>query len=198
MSSDRLSIEAIFVPGFGEPVHAETYLQALSETEWTELRAEATRSRRSGNPVLLCGDCRGSVYGRESTAGRRHCYHFGTDVKDCRWATANAANFRSIDASKFKGNQEGERHKALKAMICEILSFDVDAADAGIIPERYTKGTDGEYAFPDVFASSWQGAKQLLKFSWQRHNCQPSPVAKIFMCKTKSGCVGSSPAMSVS
>jgi len=163
MSSDRLSIEAIFVPGFGEPVHAETYLQALSDTEWTELRAEATRSRRSGDPVLLCGDCRGPVYGRESTAGRRHCYHFGTDIKDCRWATANAANFRSVDASKFKGNQEGERHKALKAMICEILSFDVDTADAGIIPERYTKGTDGRYAFPDVFASSWQGGAAVFE-----------------------------------
>jgi len=118
MSSDHLSVEAIFVPGFGEPVHAETYFQALLDTEWTELRAEATRPRRSGDPVLLCGDCRGPVYGRESTAGRRHCYHFGTDFKDCRRATVNAANFLSVDASKILGNQEGERHKALKAIIC--------------------------------------------------------------------------------
>jgi hypothetical protein len=153
-----LSIEAIYVPGFQHPVHAETYLRALSDTEWTELRAEATRSRHRGDPALLCGDCRGPVYGRESTAGRRHCYHFGTDIKDCRWAAANASNFRSIDASKFKGNQEGERHKNLKAMICEILELDTHTAEMGVTPERYTKGSEGRYAFPDVFAASWQGA----------------------------------------
>ncbi len=158
MTKANLSIEAIYVPGFQHPVRAETYLQALSDTEWTELRAEATRSRRRGDPVLLCGDCRGPVYGRESTAGRRHCYHFGTDLKDCRWATANASNFRSIDASKFRGNQEGERHKNLKAMICEILELDSETAEMGVTPERYTKGSDGRYAFPDVFAASWQGA----------------------------------------
>ena len=42
-------------------------------------------------------------------------------------------------------------------MICEILKLDAEAAKAGVTLERYTKGADGQYAFPDVFAASWQG-----------------------------------------
>lgn len=158
MASDELTIEAIFVadPPYGA-VRTESYLNSLSETEWTDLRAEATRSRHSGTPLLRCGDCRSPVYARESNAGRRHCYHFGTDLKDCRWPTANARDFRSIDAEKFGGNQEGEHHKTLKAMICEILALDPAAAETGITAERYTRGADRHYAFPDVFATSWQG-----------------------------------------
>lgn len=157
MTTSALTIEAIIVRPSQHPVHTETYLNALSDTEWTELRAAATRSRHTGEPALLCGDCGEAVYGRESSNGRRHCYHFGTETKDCRWASANASSFRSVDASKFQGQQEGERHKHLKAMICEILELDADAARAGITPERYTKGRDGQYAFPDIFAPRWQG-----------------------------------------
>ncbi|WP_345932208.1 DUF6035 family protein [Tistrella arctica] len=122
------------------------------------MRAKATRSRKAGEPLLRCGDCRSPVYARESTKGRRHCYHFGTEVKDCLWSSANARNARSIDARKFHGHQESERHKALKAMICENLAFDHQAKEAAIAQERYTKGVDGtSYAFPDVFAASWYG-----------------------------------------
>ncbi|MEM6900243.1 MAG: DUF6035 family protein [Pseudomonadota bacterium] len=157
MKASALTIEAIIVPPSTHPVHTETYLNALSDTEWSELRAKATRSRRTGQPALLCGDCGQSVYGRESSYGRRHCFHFGTETKDCRWASANASSFRSIDANKFQGQQEGARHKKLKAMICEILELDPDVAAAGIAPERYTKGHDGQYAFPDVYASNCYG-----------------------------------------
>ena len=157
MKTTDLTIEAIVPPNLQRPVHTERFLNSLSDTEWAELRALATRSRRAGQPALLCGDCRGPVYARESAAGRRHCYHFGTELKDCRWSSANAKNFGAIDASKFGGNQEGERHKQLKAMICEILNLDPATSEAGVTPERYTKGTDGNYAFPDVYATSWQG-----------------------------------------
>ena len=163
MTKASLSIEAIYVPGFQHPVHSETYLQSLSDTEWTELRTEATRSRHRGDPALLCGDCRGPVYGRESTAGRRHCYHFGTDIKDCRWAAANASNFRLIDASKFGGNQEGERHKNLKAMICEILKLDSDP-----VRDKTLVFLTNNFALPamtvaDIYRSRWQVE---LFFKW--------------------------------
>lgn len=42
-------------------------------------------------------------------------------------------------------------------MICEILELDPDVAAAGIAPERYTKGHEGQYAFPDVYASNCYG-----------------------------------------
>jgi len=158
MVKNNLAIEAIFVASAAtNAVHTERYLYSLSDTEWTELRAKATRSRSSGIPLLRCGDCNGPVYARESRAGRRHCYHFGTETKKCRWSSANAQNLRAIDADKFGGRQEGERHKILKNMICEILALDPISARDGISPERYTKGADGQYTFPDVFAVSWQG-----------------------------------------
>lgn len=158
MTKNSLTVEAIFIPGSeGTPVHTEGYLYSLSDTEWSELRAQVTRSRRSGSPLLQCGDCHAPVYARESSTGRRHCYHFGTDLKDCRWASANAQNFRAIDAYKFHGNQEGECHKRLKNMICEILALDPASSEAGVTCERYTKGDNTEYAYPDVFTASWQG-----------------------------------------
>lgn len=163
MKSNDLTIEAIFVDPLPEAIHTDSYLVALSETEWTNLRANATRSRDSGTPYLRCGDCGSPVYARESSNKRRHCYHFGTDLKICKWSAANARDFRSIDAEKFKGNQEGERHKALKAMICKILALDEVTAKAGVIEERYTKGTNGDYAFPDVFAASWQSGPAVFE-----------------------------------
>uniref|UniRef100_I2Q6L1 DUF6035 domain-containing protein n=1 Tax=Desulfovibrio sp. U5L TaxID=596152 RepID=I2Q6L1_9BACT len=164
MASDDLSIEAIFVSPFSkDAVHTESYLSSLSDTDWADLRENITRSKKSGKPVLLCGDCRSPVYVKESVNGRRHCAHFGTDIKDCRWFSANAQNFRSIDAHKFHGNQEGERHKQLKEMICEILSFDPTTHEGGIVQERYTKGVDGEYAFPDVFVSKWQNGSAAFE-----------------------------------
>lgn len=131
MRISGLTVEAIFVES-GEnsagPVRTETFLYSLSETEWADLRAEATRSRREGRPILRCGDCGNPVYARESSNGRRHCYHFGADIKDCLWASAKAKNLRSIDAEKFGGNQESEQHKSLKVMICENLALDPNTA----------------------------------------------------------------------
>lgn len=156
-----LTVEAVFIDdgrALDEPIRADSYLHSLSETEWTELRAKATRSRKTDKPLLRCGCCRHPVYARESTRGRRHCYHFGTEVKNCLWASANARDVRSIDAEKFGGNQESDRHKKLKAMIQENLEFDPDTASARVSQEQYVKGA-GEtgYAFPDVFAKSWRG-----------------------------------------
>ena len=101
MGIGGLTVEAIFIDdgrASDQPIRTEAYLYSLSETEWTDLRAEATRSRKAGNPLLRCGDCRSPVYARESTNGRRHCYHFGTEAKDCLWASANARNARLLTA----------------------------------------------------------------------------------------------------
>ncbi len=164
MANDDLSIEAIFVSSSSkDAVHTESYLNSLSDTDWSDLRENITRSKKSGIPVLLCGDCRSPVYVKESVNGRRHCAHFGTDTKNCRWFSANAQNFRSIDAHKFHGNQEGERHKQLKDMMSEILSFDPITREGEIVQERYTKGFDGEYAFPDVFVSKWHGGSTAFE-----------------------------------
>ena len=45
----------------------------------------------------------------------------------------------------------------------EILSFDPTAREEGIVQERYTKGFDGEYAFPDVFVSKWQNGSAAFE-----------------------------------
>jgi len=103
-SVNELTVEAVIDLRMGsnaQPVHAETYLSALSEPEWTELREAATRGRRTGTPVLLCAECLKPVYARESPKGRRHCYHFAGDHSDCPWSGAVAKHFQSIDATKF-------------------------------------------------------------------------------------------------
>lgn len=156
-----LTVEAIFIDdgeGRSPPFRTQGYLDSLSEKEWSELRAKATKKKREGVPFLRCGDCGRQVYLRESKSKRRHCYHFGEKAEGCLWSSAHAKNFRLIDAEKFYGAQEGERHKALKRMLCEILEFDVEAKNSGITQECYTKGKSGTgYTFPDVFVGCWQG-----------------------------------------
>jgi len=165
MSKNPLAVEAIFVEDSnnGYPLRADSYLSSLSDTEYTELRARVTRGRRNGNHFLFCGDCTAPVFARESKTGRRHCVHFGTDATGCRWSSAVAGKISSIDASKFRGNQEGEHHKRLKATIAEIISFDPTTKKSGIFFERYTKGVSGDYAYPDVSADNWQGSKIVFE-----------------------------------
>lgn len=161
VSNEGLTVEAVYDLRWdagAQAVYAQTFLNALSEAEWTELREAATRTGKTDNPVLRCGDCRKAVYARESWKGRRHCYHFASDHSDCRWSGAVARNRRSIDAEKFHGQQEGERHKNLKQLIAEVLALDAHTRTAGIACERYTKRKDGRYGYPDVYAHSWQGA----------------------------------------
>ena len=157
---DELTVEAVYDLRHApetSPVHAATFLDTLSEAEWSELRAIATRTGKTDNPLLRCGDCGKAVYGRESSKGRRHFYHFGGDHSDCRWSGAVAGHVRSIDATKFHGQQEGERHKELCRHVEEVLSLDPSARESGIHLARYTKHPDGRYAFPDVYTDRWQG-----------------------------------------
>jgi hypothetical protein len=67
MTKAQLSVEVIFIED-GEqsfPIKVESYLSGLSEAEYAELRARVTRSRRTPDPFLLCGDCRASIFTRE-------------------------------------------------------------------------------------------------------------------------------------
>ncbi len=160
-SSNELTVEAIRdlrANPTAHPVHAESYLSTLSEPEWTELRAAATRTGKTENPALCCGDCGKPVYARESWKGRRHCYHFAGDHSDCRWSGAVAQHLNSIDAIKFHGQQEGEQHKTLSQLVAEVLALDPRTREAGISFRRYTKLEDGQYTYPDVYTDAWQGA----------------------------------------
>lgn len=161
LAEKGLTIEAVIDCRAGrsaQPVHADTYLSSMSEAEWTDLRKIATRTGKTGEPALRCGDCRAAVYARESFKRRRHCYHFSGDHSDCRWSGAVAGNVRAIDAAKFHGQQEGEQHKLLSRLVSEILEYDPATKEAGVSFRRYTKAPDGEYGYPDVYAVQWQGA----------------------------------------
>lgn len=160
-SGGDLTVEAIFDSRRdlnASAVHAESYFNALSEAEWTELREAATRSSKTENPALRCGDCSKPVYARQSPRGRRHCYHFAGDHSDCRWSGAVAQHFQSIDAIKFHGQQESDQHKTLSQLTAEILALDPCTRESGISFRRYTKLADGQYTYPDVYADEWQGA----------------------------------------
>lgn len=151
-----LTVEAIYLyPESANPTRAEGYAASLSDPDWTNLRASVTRARKEVKELLLCGDCRGTVYPRESTNGRRHFYHFGQVPPNCIWAGAHGKNSRAIDAEKFHGNQESARHKQLKSMLCQILALTQSDSSTDITQERYTKGKNKDYAYPDVFFSGF-------------------------------------------
>lgn len=153
-----LTVEAIVDRRIGpDAIHAESYLGRLSEAEWTDLREIATRGGKTDEPTLICGDCHKAVFAREPSGRRRHFYHFTGDHSDCIWSGATGRHPRSIDAAKFHGQQEGERHKLLSMLVFKMLSLDPRASNAGISFKRYTKLPDGRYAYPDVYTDVWQG-----------------------------------------
>ena len=174
----ELRVEAIYdlrENPLAPPVHADSYLAALSEAEWTDLREKATRSGRTENPLLQCGDCRKAVYGRESIRGRRHCYHFRGDHSGCRWSGATGRSQRAVDAEKFHGQQVSEAHETLAALVAEVLALDPAAREAGITFRRYTRLPDGEYGYPDVFAETWQSRPAAFEIQ-----LSTTPMSAIF------------------
>jgi hypothetical protein len=46
----------------------------------------------------------------------------------------------------------------LSELLAEVISFDTQAKEAGVIFRKYTKLENGQYAYPDVYAALWQGA----------------------------------------
>lgn len=162
-NKEDLTIESIYIGDSTCATHTEMYLASLSEPDYAALRASATHSNQTGSPYLRCGDCKSPVYVRESVTGRRHCFHVGTEQKNCRWSNANAKNFRAIDAEKFQGNQEGERHKALISLLRENLLLDNEIKEDDIAVYRHTKGVDGDWTYPDVYVTSWQGKPTVFE-----------------------------------
>jgi hypothetical protein len=159
VSPPELSVEAIKVASRGfcaVPVHAESYLAGLSEAEWTNLRHIARITRNTDTPALRCAECDSGVYARESPNHRRHCYHFAGDHSRCPWANATAGNIHLIDAEKFHGQQEGDRHRFLSDLLVDVLSLNLETQTAGVHLRRYLK-FDGERAYPDVYAAMWHG-----------------------------------------
>ncbi len=189
MKEEKLAVQAVFIKDItdpGLPIRAASYLNSLSEPEWFRLRNLITCEKRLGNAVVTCAECNGLVYARLSRKGTRHFYHSGTEKKDCIWGDARARNVNWIDAEKFQGRQEGERHKTLKKMIYENLCLDKLVASSGVGMERYTKDSNNKsYAYPDVYAAMLQDAPAA--FELQLSTTQATTIERRETFYSKNG-----------
>lgn len=190
MNDDLAILGILYCPQGLVPreLYAEAFFESLSEFEWTQLRREATRTGHSTHPILRCAYCKSPAFARESPRGRRHAYHFRAEGKpaECPWAEATGRHTRWVDADKFKGRQEGVLHKYLKRSLRQILELDRNVERAGVSLEKFLKGFDGKYCFPDVLAATWYGSPAAFEIQLATTQL---PVIERRECFYRKNCV---------
>jgi hypothetical protein len=136
---------------------AEAWLESLTEAGYSDLRAATTGYAGKTGPIIVCAECDWPVYAPDNgTNRRRYFQHKKGFPLSCCYSGDEGKDPRQVDADKFNGQQEGERHKQLKNWLLEIISFSNTAT--GIAKERDIRLSDKTFARPDVYADIWLGA----------------------------------------
>lgn len=157
--ADNLTIRSVLDKRRAEEhqlLDAEAWLASLSEAGYAELRATTTGVSLEESPVV-CAECDWPVYAPDDRNRRRlHFQHRKGFPETCVYSGAEGKDPRQVDAEKFNGLQEGERHKQLKEWLREVLAFSDTAT--GLTKERHVRLPDRTFARPDVYAENWEGA----------------------------------------
>ena len=132
---------------------AEVWLNSLTEVGYTELRSDSTQ-QKNDVPMIVCAECEWPVYSPDVGGKRRFFQHRKGFPRTCCYS-GEGKDPRQVDANKFGGIQEGQRHKDLKEILCEVLSFSETARN--ISQERHVSLVDRTFARPDVYAEDWLG-----------------------------------------
>ncbi|SHO51400.1 DUF6035 family protein [Desulfopila aestuarii] len=154
---ERLTVKSVLDrrrPSGLQLVDAELWLNSLSEVGYSELRASTAQQNNEASKIV-CAECEWPVYSPDVGGRRRFFQHRKGFPRTCFYSGDEGRDPRQIDAEKFGGIQEGPRHKELKDLLCEILSFSKTAE--GIIQERHISLDDGTFARPDVYVENWLG-----------------------------------------
>jgi hypothetical protein len=150
-------------PGQGGAIRAaEAVLDPLDAKELTLLRRAEYTARREGTALFSCAVCSGPVHTRvrgvleTCTSGGRRAYFVHDPRSIARYCPCgNLSDGNSpamIDAMRFAGRQEGQRHVALKLDLLDALQRDPMFSDVGV--ERTVRDAQGNWRRPDVLAQT--------------------------------------------
>jgi hypothetical protein len=153
-------------PGQDSAIRAAAeVLDALDATELALLRRAGHIARHSGAPLFHCRVCSEPVHIRVrgvaasgETGGRRaifvHDPRLGARFCPCG-SLSDGSSAAAIDARRFNGKQEGQRHAVLKFLLQAALQCDPSFAEVGT--EQIIRNTLGDWRKPDVAARTQFG-----------------------------------------
>lgn len=157
-----------------QTIIAKDFLTNLDAEGVTHLRRSIFRHRRTGAPRYVCGYCQEPVHIRVTPVtasgvsdGRRATFaHDPRGVaRDCPYGNFSGHDSPNrIDGNRFGGRQEGARHKALKAQICDMLQADPQVATANVevLVTGLTSDGDRTWRRPDVLAVMHDGRRLAI------------------------------------
>lgn len=137
-------------------VSATSLLDPLSASALTSLRRIVKERHQEHRDRFRCALCDGKVFlsmqgtvpGPDRDGRQAFFSHHADEADKCEWGTGGK-NPSNIDAEKFNGAVEGERHKRLKGMLREMLTN--DPAFSNVNVEKVVSRADG-WCKPDVSA----------------------------------------------
>ena len=150
-------------------VVAKTFLGGLDSESLALLRRTDHQLRRSGTPWFRCGFCGYPVHIRVISVaesgvsdGRRAFFVHDprTIGRDCPFGSfAEGFSPAKVDERRFRGRQEGARHRYLKHSLCNMLTADPNIRTAGCEVLVTGLASDGRPAWrrPDVLATTVDG-----------------------------------------
>lgn len=120
------------------------------------LRAALHKGIREGKPLLRCSLCNAPVYMICQQIHRRfHFRHHGIEGDHCPVKTKGDLTREQIDAIKYHGARESDRHRHLKGLIERSLLSDTDFSDVRV-EQVWSSQEQNAWRKPDVSAV-WRG-----------------------------------------
>lgn len=160
--------------GTPQTLVAQDFLAGLDAEGLALLRRSIHRHRHAGTPRFVCGYCREPVHIRVTSVaasgvsdGRRAMFVHdprGT-LRDCPYGNFSGHDSPAmIDGQRFRGQQEGARHKRLKTEICEMLQADpaVASANVEVLVTGLTPDGHKTWRRPDVLAVMHDGRRLAI------------------------------------
>lgn len=150
-------------------VVAKDFLSGLNAESLALLRRTDHQLRRDGTTRFLCGFCNDpvhirviSVAGSGVSDGRRASFVHDprSEGRDCPFgAFAEGNSPATVDERRFRGRQEGARHRYLKHSLCNMLNKDPNIRTAGCETLVTGVASDGRPTWrrPDVLAITVDG-----------------------------------------
>lgn len=143
-------VEEIIISESGETCPSDIYLAGDRRT-WSEIRANHEDAYLSDKPIARCAACHQPVKPRMSKDSKRFFWHFHKNAQ-CPYQGKSGPSQRILDAMRYNGQKEGDKHKRVKQLLVDSLSADNSFDQESLNVEKRWWGITDEkkWRTPDV------------------------------------------------
>lgn len=154
---DKPQIEEVIDVQSNEVVPSAGYLQNDPRIIST-LRLELRHAARQGVPRVLCPLCHTAVVPTASILKNHFFKHWKkADARTCPYNNQKTLSQKQINALRYNGLKEGNRHKRMKDLVIASLESDQMFDQSRILKERRWKGTQNPQSWRQPDVRAWKG-----------------------------------------